>query len=351
MVDDGVLTVVVASPLSEQLCARIERAEPRVRILRDQSLLPPMRWPGDHHGDPAFRRTIEQQQAFDTLVDGADALFGLPDEDPAALARTVKANPRLRWVHTTAAGGGAQVKAAGLAAADLERVAFSTSAGVHGAPLAEFAVFGLLAGAKSLPRLLEQQARREWSGRWSMQQLDEMRVVVLGLGKIGRQVVSQLSGFGTDVVGVSRSDTELPGLSARVDPGQLGEAVANADGLVVALPGTEATHLMVSADVLAQVKPGIIVVNVGRGTVIDEPALIGALQDGRVSFAALDVFYDEPLPSTSELWTLPNVLISPHTAALNAAEDERIADLFARNATRLLNGEPLVNRMNTVEFY
>lgn len=310
-----------------------------------------MRWAADHGGDPAFRRTAEQQAAFDQLLSTADALYGIPDESPAALGRAVRANPRLRWVQTMAAGGGAQVKAADLASDDLQRVTFTTSAGVHGAPLAEFAVFGVLAGAKSLPRLQEQKARKDWSGRWCMQQVSEMTVVVLGLGSIGKQVASRLIALGAHVVAVSRPVAEVSGLSQSVSPEQLGDAVAEADALVIALPGTDATHKLVSADVLARVRPGITIVNVGRGTVIDEDALIDALEDGRVGFAALDVFYDEPLPQDSPLWAHPNVLVSPHTAGLNGAEDLKIADLFVTNAKRLLDGDDLINVVDTVEFY
>jgi len=95
----------------------------------------------------------------------------------------------------------------------------------------------------------------------------------------------------------------------------------------------------------------VTVVSVGRGTVVDEIAMTAAIEDGRVGFAALDVFASEPLASGSPLWTHPNVLVSPHTAALNPAEDRLIAELFARNATRFLDGEELINRVDTVEFY
>jgi phosphoglycerate dehydrogenase-like enzyme len=103
--------------------------------------------------------------------------------------------------------------------------------------------------------------------------------------------------------------------------------------------------------VLAAAKPGTILVNVGRGTVIDEDALLAALSEGRIGFAALDVFAVEPLPADSPLWDHPNVLVSPHTAALNVAEDQLIAELFAANATRFLDGQELKNRVDTVDFY
>jgi phosphoglycerate dehydrogenase-like enzyme len=345
------LRVVASTPVSEALIAEILQAEPRIDFVRDQALLPPQRFPGDHSGDPALRRTPDQQAAFDDLVDSAQALYGVPDENPAALARTVRANPRLRWVHTMPAGGGAQVKAAELSDAELARVAFSTSAGVHAQPLAEYAVFGLFAGAKTLPRLLDQQHRTEWSGRWTMGLVSQQRILLVGLGSIGRATAAKLKALGATVIGTSRSNVPVDDVDEIVHPDNLIDAVADVDGIVVSLPGTAATEGLLSADVFAKVKPGVTIVSVGRGTVIDEAAMTAALADGRIGFAALDVFAAEPLTSTSPLWRDPNVLISPHTAALNAAEDRLIAQLFARNATRFLDGDELLNRVDTVEFY
>ncbi|HWU45774.1 MAG TPA: D-2-hydroxyacid dehydrogenase [Humibacter sp.] len=343
--------MAVATPLSEELCTLIERREPRVELVRDQSLLPPMRHPADFSGDPAFRRSAEEQGRFERLIDDADALYGIPDVNPEALKRAMDANPALRWVQVMAAGGGSQVKAAGLRAEQLERVAFTTSAGVHGVPLAEFALFGVLAAAKSLPRLLAQQRAHEWSGRWQMAQLSEQTVLVLGLGGIGAEVARLLSALGARVIGTSRQERAVEHVDELVHPGAIASVAARVDAVVVALPGTAATDGMLGAEFFAAARPGLTVVNVGRGTVIDEPALIAALADGTVGFAALDVVAVEPLAPDSVLWDHPNVLISPHTAALNAGEDRRIAELFADNATRLLEGRPLRNRVDTVHFY
>ncbi len=117
------------------------------------------------------------------------------------------------------------------------------------------------------------------------------------------------------------------------------------------LPGTEATYRLLGEPFFAALRPGATLVSVGRGTVIDEDALVAALQDGRVGFAALDVFAVEPLPEDSALWTLPNVVMTPHTAANSEHEERLIAELFADNARRLLDGEPLRNVVNTVDFY
>ena len=345
------LRVVVATPLAEQHCEMIERLEPRIDLIRDQSLYPPMRHPADFSGDPSFRRTPIQQQEFENMVDSAEALYGIPDVDPAALKRTADANPGLRWVHTMAAGGGGQVKEAGLSQDQLSRIVFTTSAGVHGGPLAEFAVFGVLAGAKDLGRLLAQQHDRRWTGRWEMRQVSEMTVLVVGLGGIGQEVVKKLAGLGATVIGTSRHGRPVDHVDRLIQVDDIVSTVPEVDAIVLTLPGTAATEKLIGADVFAAVKPGTILVNVGRGTVVDEDALLPALRDGRIGFAALDVFATEPLPESSPLWAEPNVLVSPHTAALNSAEDRLIAELFAANATRLLDGDELVNALDTVDFY
>jgi phosphoglycerate dehydrogenase-like enzyme len=343
--------VVASTPVSEELIAQIVRTEPRIDFIRDQTLLPPQRFPGDHSGDPAFTRTPEQQAAFDALIDSAEVLYGVPDEKPAALHRAVAANAGLRWVHTMPAGGGAQVKAAELGEADLARIAFSTSAGVHAEPLAEYSVFGLMAGAKTLPRLLQQQRDAEWTGRWAMGLISQQRILLVGLGSIGRATATKLKALGATVIGTSRSNKPVADVDELVHPDELVDVVGDVDGIVVSLPGTATTEGLVSAEVFAKVKPGVTVVSVGRGTVIDEAAMTEALADGRIGFAALDVFAAEPLSPDSPLWTDPKVLVSPHTAALNSAEDRLIAQLFARNATRFLDGKELINRVDTVEFY
>ncbi|SEP96693.1 Phosphoglycerate dehydrogenase [Streptomyces sp. yr375] len=345
------LRVAVAAPLSEENCARIRELEPRIDLVVDHSVLPPMRWPADFSGDPAWQRTPRQQRVYEAALDSADALYGIPDVDPAALARAVRANPRLRWVHTMAAGGGGQVKAAGLSADELDRVLFTTSAGVHGRPLAEFAVFGVLAAAKDLPRLTRQQRDHEWSGRWTMGQVSRQTVLVLGLGGIGRQVAAALHALGATVIGTSRRDVDVPGVATVIHPDRITEVAATVDAVVNTLPGTEATEHLLGKRFFDAVRSGTALVNVGRGTVVDEAALLEALDSGRIGFAALDVFETEPLPAHSPLWDHERVLVSPHTAALDAAEDRRIAELFAANATRLLDGQRPLNRVNTVEFY
>jgi phosphoglycerate dehydrogenase-like enzyme len=345
------LRVVAATPISEELVHRVIEIEPRIDFVREQQLLPPQRFACDHHGDPAFTHTPEHQERFEKLLDTAEVLYGIPGESPTALARTVAANPNLRWVQTMPAGGGSQVKAANLSAADLSRVAFSTSAGVHSQPRAEYAVFALLAGAKTLPRLLQLQNEHTWGDRWTMGLISEQTILIVGLGSIGRATALKLHALGAHVIGTSRHSDPVDGVDELISTDHLANVVSRVDGIVVTLPGTSATDKMISAEVLDNVRPGTTLVSVGRGTVIDEDALVAALDDGRIGFAALDVFAEEPLAADSPLWDSPRVLVSPHTAALNSAEDRLIAELFAENARRFLDGEELINRVDTVEFY
>jgi len=342
------LRVVVATPLSAGDAAMIREREPRLDLVHEPALLGA---PSPLPARARHERTPEEQARFEALLDTAEALYGVPDQSGRALARTVAANPGLRWVHTIPAGGGQQVRAAGLASEALERIAFTTSAGVHAEPLAEFALFGVLAGAKLLPYLLEAQREGRWAPSRLMGLAPDMTVAVVGLGSIGRSVARKLSLLGYHVLGVHRRPVEVPGVAELLGVERLAEAAARADAVVMCLPGTVRTERMLGAEALAAIKPGATVVNVGRGTTIDEPALVEALRDGRVGFAALDVMQLEPLPADSPLWGMPNVLISPHTAARSVHEPRLVAELFAENARRLLDEEPLLNRVDTEEFY
>lgn len=340
------LRVVIATPLAADLVELIARDE-RLDVVWHPELLadPLIDWMAG-----AKQRTADEQSRFEDLLDSADVLFGVPDQSGRALGRTVAANAGLRWVHTIPAGGGQQVKAARLSDDDLERVVFTTSAGVHARPLAEFAVFGVLAGAKRLPWLLGLQRVKQWGPREPLGSLQESTVLVVGLGSIGRLTASMLTGLGCHVVGVHRREVEAD-VERIVPVTEFAAAASEADAIVLALPGTDETRGMLSAQVLAAVKPGATVVNVGRGTTVDEPALVEALRDGRVGLAVLDVTQVEPLPDDSPLWELPNVLLAPHTAAISPHEPRLIAELFAENARRFLDGERLLNVVNTREFY
>ncbi|MFT3968727.1 MAG: D-2-hydroxyacid dehydrogenase [Micropruina sp.] len=343
MPDQDKVRVVVATPLAPELCDRIAAVDPRVEVVVDQELLPPMRHPADFEGDPSFSRTAEQQARFDDLVDSAEVLYGIPDVRPPALARTVAANPGLRWVMTMAAGGGGQVVAAGLPDEALQRIVFTTSAGAHGIPLAEWAIFGLICGRKELPRLKRQQRAHEWPTRVVGRPIEGSTVLIAGLGGIGQQVAKRCKALGMTVLGVNRRANPIENVDEVHALDDLHGIVGQADHIVLTLPGTAQTEKLINAELLSLAKPGVTIVNVGRGTVIDEDALVDALRSGQVGFAALDVFAVEPLPADSPLWDFENVLVSPHSGGLDTKEDERICAIFCDNLRAYLAGRPLAN--------
>jgi glyoxylate/hydroxypyruvate reductase A len=355
------VAVLVAVRLADALARGIGETDPRVELLWEPALLPPRRYPGDHRGDPAFRRDRAGEARWGELLERAEILYGIPG-DPAAgvpadspegLAAVVARCPRLRWVQATSAGAGEQVRLSGLGAEALERVTVTTASGVHAPPLAEFCMLGLLAIAKDLPRLSADQRSRSWPAlRRPTRELRGETLFILGLGDIGLEVARLAKAFGMRTVGFKRTAAPPPPCTDEVHTAdELPAMIDQADALVITLPGTPQTSGLVGAEVIGRMRPDCILVNVGRGAVVDERALVEALRAHRIAGAVLDVFAHEPLPPSSPLWDLPNVLISPHSSALSPHEDERIVELFRDNLRRYLAAEPLRNVVRPGIFY
>jgi phosphoglycerate dehydrogenase-like enzyme len=343
--------VVIASPLEAELVDRLREVDDRLDVRFEPDVLPPPRYPSDHHGDESFARTPEQDERFDRLVAGAEVLFGIPEELPERLAWAVRTAPGLRFVQATSAGAGQQVRRAELTAEELDRVAISSASGVHAVPLAEWSMFGLLAFAKGLPRLRRDAVDRYWA-HYPTNELRGQTLLVVGVGAIGLEVARLASAFGMRVVGVKRTtDEQLPHVESLHPPEQLRELVRDAHAIVVTLPLTDETRGLIDRETIGQMRDGATFVNIGRGRVVDEEALIDALRSGKLAGAALDVTYKEPLPPESPLWELENVILSPHTAALSWHENERIVELFAENLRRYLHGDELLSRVDTSVFY
>ena len=345
--------VLIASPLETELAASIQAADPRAEVQFEPELLPPARYPADHRGDPAFRRDPGAEARWRALLDRAEVLFGVPGDSADDLAEVVTTLTRLRWVHATSAGAGEQVRKAGLPAEALERVTVTTSSGVHAVPLAEFAILGLLAVAKELPRFVEDQRARAWPEvRRPLRELDGQTLFLVGLGDIGRETARLGRALGMRTVGFRRTEGPPPEHVDEVHgPGRLAELAGRADAMVVSLPLTDQTAGLIDRATIEALPPSCIFVNVGRGGVVDEPALVDALGERRIAGAVLDVFATEPLPDSSPLWTLPNVLVTPHAAALSARENERIVELFCDNLRRYLDGRPLRNVVEPGVYY
>jgi len=345
------LTVGICAVITETQAERLAAADRRLDVRWEADLYAPQRFEGDYQGDLHWCRTPEQQARYDAICNSADALLGIPDPaDTSSLRRCVETNPNLVWLHTMAAGGGGQVRMAKLSAPDLERLTITTSAGVHAVPLSEFAIYGVLAGAKALPVMLERQRQHLWGERFMLREIADMNIVVIGMGGIGRLVTQRFTYLGAHVIGVNRTMRDVPGVEMHTTADVV-EVVKRADAIINCLPAALGTQQLISAEVLAAAKPGVIFVSLGRGSCVDEAALIDNLRSGHISFAALDVFEHEPLPTDSPLWDLPNVLISSHMIALSIHETDRIIDLFVANAKALMDGTPMQNLLNKELFY
>jgi len=274
-----------------------------------------------------------------TALADAEVVFGfaLPS-DTGALA------PKLRWVETPATGFD-QLNGTGI----LERrdVAVTTVGGLFAPWVAEHAFALLLGLYRLVERFAQAQRRGEWIGRGvEVRELRDATMAIVGLGNIGRAVARAAKAFGMRVIGTRRRVDEIPPevdcVYART---HLHEMLAQADVVVLAVAGTPDTVRMIGAAELAAMRPDAVLINVARGIVVDEAALTDALSRGQIAGAGLDVFVDEPLAADSPLWTLPNVLITPHIAVNVPSKLRRCIEHFADNLQRYCEGGTLADRI------
>jgi phosphoglycerate dehydrogenase-like enzyme len=330
--------VLIATPLEAEQVDRIRAFSPdRLEVLFAPDLLPVPRYAADHHG---VKKQLDERglRRWRELLHQADVAFDFDWLDPARLP---EAAPGLRWVQATSAGIGEFLRAKGLIES---RIQFTTAAGVHAKPLAEFVILGLLYFVREVPLLLQRKTERRWE-RFTSRSLEGMKIFIVGLGSVGRAVATTCARFGIEVWGMGRTTPKVApeGLHKYVEPDRFKDALAEVDALVLACPLTRRTRNLIGREEIGLMRRGALLINIARGQVVDEPAMIAALADGRLGGAALDVAAVEPLPAESPLWTLGNVLISPHSASTVAAENGRIVDIFLDNLGRFLDGRPLRN--------
>jgi phosphoglycerate dehydrogenase-like enzyme len=320
--------VVVAADFDETLIDRIGAVSPRLDVM------------GHRKGGP-----LEVVAAAEVLL----VQGWMPRPDQA---------PDLRWLQLMSAGADHAMKRPLVADTD---VVVTTASGIHASPIGEYCMAMILAFAYEVPRFLDLQARREWLApdRAVPRTLRGQTIGIVGYGSIGRELARLAAGFGMRVVAVKRDPSTMvdddgftmPGtgdptgaIPASVHrPEELAAVVAECDVVVSTLPGTPATKHLVDAAVLRSMKPTAVLVNIGRGAVIDEAALVDVMAEGRIAGAALDVFEEEPLPSESPLWSMPNVVVTPHVSGNSDRYDEMVTDVFVENLARYLDGRPLLN--------
>ncbi len=224
-------------------------------------------------------------------------------------------------------------------------IRLASAQGVNERAVAEHATALMLALTRQLPQARDNQASRRWRGMIADPALreDELSgktLLIIGLGRIGSRLAALASGFGMRVIATKRNPTVAAGAAELVaaQDGLL-ELLPQADFVALTCPLTPQTELLFGAAAFAAMKPSAFLINVARGRVVDQPALIGALGQGRIAGAALDCFWDEPLPADSPLWTFPNVLITPHSAGETRRYEDNVIDLLLENLGRLWRGE------------
>ena len=325
---DGPVRVVVAANFEDTLIDRIRAVSPRLDVVSHR------------RGGP-----LEVFAAAEVLL--VQGWMPRPDQAPA-----------VRWLQLMSAGADHAMKRPLVSDT---AVVVTTASGIHASPIGEYCMAMILALAYEVPRFLDLQARAEWLDPvlYTPRTLRGQTIGIVGYGSIGRELARLAAGFGMRVLAVKRDPTTMtdeagftmPGtgdptgaIPASVHPPEeLAAVVAECDVVVSTLPGTPATRHLIDATVIGAMRSTAVLLNIGRGAVIDEAALVDALTEGHISAAALDVFEEEPLPAESPLWTLPNVIVTPHVSGNSDRYDAMVTDVFVENLARYVDGRPLLN--------
>lgn len=294
-------------------------------------------------GSEALREALIAHPETDTL------LAFVPPTDLLTLA------PNLRWL-ALASAGAEHVLRMGFAQAR-PALTITTASGVHGAPISEFVLSVLLIWTRRWREILAAQDERAWPDSPLAllgSELEGATLGIIGLGAIGRRVAQLGRAFGMRVVAQRRSATpgqSDPDVDELLPPDRLADLLAQADYIVISAPNTAETQRLITAERLRQMKRSAVLINIARGDLVDEEALIAALRDGTIAGAGLDVFETEPLPTSSPLWSMPNVILSPHISGVTLRYSQRLTTLFLENVARLRAGQPLRNVVDPARGY
>ena len=279
------------------------------------------------------------EDAHEAIAD-ADCMltFGAMMKDKDALYRSAR---KLRWVHALGTGVDGITDSPSLG----KDVVVSSTRGIHGVPMSEMTIMVMLALSRDFPRTIRAQDRAEWA-RWPARLLDKKTVGILGIGLIAEAFAPLCKAFGMNVIGISRTAREVDGIDRFCGRDELVQAVREMDYLVVLVPYTPETDGMVDAAVFKAMKPDAYLVNVARGGVVDENALIDALNSGEIAGAALDTFIHEPLPPDHPLWRTPNTIITPHLGGFSDVYIDNALPQFETNLRAFLDGDTgrMINR-------
>ncbi len=300
--------ILIAYGLDDSLLAEIKEAAPNANL-----------------------QTKNREDVTAEDVQWAEIFLGWPPR------RFLKGASQLSWIHLPSAGADGYADP-GLYAHS--QVIVTNSSGVYGVPMAEHAFALMLAFSRTLYRYARFQQEKRWQKLPDSGELYGKTIGILGLGDIGTQIALRAKAFGMEVWGYKRRMTEKPPYVDHLVSGSKGlrELLTVSDYVVIALPLTRETEKLIGERELGWMQPHAVLINVGRGPIIDEQALINALRAGRLAGAGLDVFEEEPLPPTSPLWEMPNVVITPHSGGVTPEANRRITEIFCHNLKLWLAG-------------
>jgi len=333
--------------IAPELLERIKLADPDIEIMYDPGILPKPRYKNDQHGG-TFQRTPEQEEKIQGMMAEAEILFGYVPPDYRDLEKWF---PKLRWNQSPSSGIGWGVRRHGWAETDID---FTTSSGMHATALAEFCIMSMLMFVKDYFLMARQKTKHVWQ-RTSALELRGKTLGVIGLGKVGRETARLAQCIGMNVIGTKRNVEGVTPASVNVDElyafDNLDPVLAKSDFLVLICPETDETRGLIGREELAKMKKGAVLINIARGSIVDEPELVKALQSGHLGGAAVDVAAKEPLPTESPLWDMPNVIISPHSASTVEEENEKLTEIFLDNLNRYREGRPFRNLLDKKTLY
>ncbi len=258
---------------------------------------------------------------------------------PNILHKVLAAAPQLRWHHAPNAGVNHI-----LTPIYLERnLTLTNGAGVHAIPIAEFVIAYMLAHAKKLRQLYTFQAEHRWQRGFQTQDLWDATLLIIGTGGIGQEIAARAKPFGMRIYGSRRHPEPLPNFDKVVGANEWRSLLSSANYVVIATPLTRETKGLIDAEALHSMRPDAYLINIARGAVVDEPALLEALKGNQIGGAALDTLFTEPLTPESPFWSLSNVFVTPHCSGHSPRVKERSLALFLDNLTRYRHNQPLRN--------
>jgi phosphoglycerate dehydrogenase-like enzyme len=343
--DTAPIYVLVNFPLDDTERQWIQDVSPRVRIHlsmeREQADAPV---PGESaRPAPGWRRLDDAQ--LRPLLARAEVLFTFrfPVE-------WLQQAPELQWIQLTSAGADHMI-GAGM----IDRrpdVLVTTASGIHAIPISEQVIGYILVFCRGFLRDWRAQREARWD-RYTPEEAAGKTLGIVGYGPIAQRTAALAQALGMRVV-VLRHTPQAhaePPIERFYTPDQLHDMLGVSDFVLLAAPFTPQTRGMIDAAALAAMRPTAVFINISRGGLVDEPALIAALQGGQIAGAALDVFAQEPLPAESPLWAMQNVFITPHMAGANPSYNHRATELFCDNLRRYIAGQPLRNRVDPARGY